>query len=305
MYIMLEGWYEMKKLFVLVAVLVCMAIIFTGCAVAEDGGQSSTEVITHKVLTSSDVEDDENEPSADNQKNTNDYFDVNDGSAEQQNGEATTVPYDPSQEDAIAPVNPPMLTDTDIDAAYAVFDSSLFIGDSRTEGLALYSGIPNADFFCAKSMTIDKIVAGNKVKVDGSDMSIYDLLGAKTYSKVYIGMGLNELGWNHIEDFTERYKELIAMVQEKQPGVPIYVQALLPVTQAKSDEGTIVNNGQIYWYNVHLVDVATETGTIYVNPDKPLVDENGALLADSTTDGIHLKPSYCKEWAKYLAEISQ
>lgn len=307
---MLEGWFEMKKLFVLVAVLVCMAIIFTGCAQAEDGGQSSTEVITHKVLTSSDAEDDEKEPSVDNQENTDNYFDVNDGSAEQQNGEVTTVPYDPSKEnlsqgDSTSPVNPSMLTDTELDAAYAVFDNSLFIGDSRTEGLALYSGIPNADFFCAKSMTIDKIVAGNKVKVDGNDMSIYDLLGAKTYRKVYIGMGLNELGWNYIEDFTGRYKELIAIVQEKQPGVPIYIQALLPVTQTKSDEGTIVNNGQIYWYNVHLVDVAAETGAIYVNPDKPLVDENGALLSDSTTDGIHLKPAYCKQWAKYLAEISQ
>ena len=139
---MLEGWFEMKKLFVLVAVLVCMAIIFTGCAQAEDVGQSSTEVITHKVLTSSDAEDDEKEPSVDNQENTDNYFDVNDGSAEQQNGEVTTVPYDPSKEnlsqgDSTSPVNPSMLTDTELDAAYAVFDSSLFIGDSRTEGALL------------------------------------------------------------------------------------------------------------------------------------------------------------------------
>lgn len=187
---------------------------------------------------------------------------------------------------------------------YAVFDGALFIGDSRTEGLSLYSGIKNADFFCAKSLSIDKVTDGEKVTVFGTKMSIYELLESKNYKKVYISLGLNELGWTHIERYIEEYTELINAVKESQPDAVIFVQALLPVSKEKSDKGGTVNNAQIYWYNTNLAKMAEDTGTLYINADTPLIDENGCLLPDAATDGVHLKSEYCKIWARRLAELS-
>lgn len=190
------------------------------------------------------------------------------------------------------------------DEEYKVFDGALFIGDSRTEGLSLYSGIKNADFFCAKALSIDKVVKGDQVSVGGVKMSVYDILKSKEYTKVYISMGLNELGWTYIDKYINEYKTLIEAVRENQPEATIFVQALLPVTKEKSDKGGTVNNAQIYWYNTNLAQMAADTGTVYINADENLIEEDGTLLADATTDGVHLKSEYCKVWAKKLAELT-
>lgn len=190
------------------------------------------------------------------------------------------------------------------DEEYKVFEGALFIGDSRTEGLSLYSGIKNADFFCAKALSIDKVVKGDQVSVGGVKMSVYDILKSKEYTKVYISLGLNELGWVYIDKYINEYKTLIEAVRENQPEAVIYVQALLPVTKEKSDKGGTVNNAQIYWYNTNLVQMAADMGVTYINADAQLVEEDGTLLADAATDGVHLKSEYCRVWAKKLAELT-
>lgn len=190
------------------------------------------------------------------------------------------------------------------DEAYTVFRDSLFIGDSRTEGFKLYSGVNNATFFCAKSMTVDRIVSGEKVKVQGVEQSIYEVLADNRFEKIYIGLGLNELGWVHIESFLAEYEALISAVKTAQPEAVIYVQALLPVTSEKSAKDKTNNNEQIYWYNINLVKLAQTTDTVYVNASEPLVGEDGALKPDATTDGVHLNSYYCKIWARHLAQIS-
>ncbi|MBE6020511.1 MAG: hypothetical protein E7228_02035 [Clostridiales bacterium] len=185
-----------------------------------------------------------------------------------------------------------------------VFDGALFIGDSRTEGLKMFSGIENADFFCAKSMTIDKVVDGKTVDFNGHQMSVYNVLASKDYSKIYICLGINELGWVDIGDFLSEYTELIDEIKSLQEEAEIYVELIFPVTKTKSDSDKVVNNSQIYWYNVNLIEMAEANGVKYLNPDVPLLDENGALNPDATTDGVHINSEYCKKWAEYLAQIT-
>lgn len=186
---------------------------------------------------------------------------------------------------------------------YATYNNTLIIGDSRTEGFKLYSGVKNASYFCMKAMTIDKIVEGKQVTIDGQSVSVYDLLDAKTYDKVIVGVGLNELGWNHIETFIEDYAQLIDKIKEKQPNATIYLQAVLPVSKSKNDNDKVHNNAQIYWYNENIIKLASDKGVQFVNPAAALVDSDGYLVAEATTDGVHLNSDYCKVWAKYLAEL--
>lgn len=190
---------------------------------------------------------------------------------------------------------------TDMETFYT---DTLFIGDSRTEGLRMFSGIKNADFFCAKSMSIDKVMAGQSVDVNGKQMSIYDALSEKDYSKVYICLGINELGWTSIEKFISEYENLINEIKSLQENTQIYVELLFPVTKEKSDSDSVVNNSQIYWYNVNIMEMAERNGVKYLNPDKPLIDESGALKAEATTDGVHISSEYCQKWALYLAQIT-
>lgn len=189
---------------------------------------------------------------------------------------------------------------------YSVFENALFIGDSRTEGLQLYSGIKGADFFCAKGLSMYEIVNGETVNMPGGiSVSIRELLEQNDYSRVYIGLGMNDLGMKYIEEFIEQYELLIAMVQELQPESEIYVQALIPVTQEKSDNHEYVNNGQIFWYNSHIYEMTENLDVTYVNPDNGLVGSDGALIPDGSFDGVHFSKEYCIIWANNLAEMTE
>lgn len=189
------------------------------------------------------------------------------------------------------------------DQLYSVYNNTLIIGDSRIEGFKLYSGVKNASYFCMKAMTIDKIVEGKQVTISGKATSVYDMLDSADYDKVIVGVGLNELGWNHIETFLEDYSKLIDKIKEKQPDAVIYLQAVLPVSKSKNDSDKVHNNAQVYWYNQNIIKLAEDKGVKFVNPAAALVDADGYLVAEATTDGVHLNSKYCKVWAEYLAGL--
>lgn len=191
-----------------------------------------------------------------------------------------------------------------IAALYGTYENALFIGDSRTEGFRLYSGVNNATFYCAKSLSALKIARGGAVSVNGKEMTLEQMLGTGKFPKIYISLGLNEMGRPNIDGYIADYTKIIEIIKEKQPEARIFIQALIPVSEKRSAQGGVVNNEQIYWYNVNLVKIAEQTGVRYVNPDTALVDDTGALKPEASTDGIHLTAEYCKVWAQYLAQIS-
>ena len=123
------------------------------------------------------------------------------------------------------------------------------------------------------------------------------------FDKVILALGVNDLGHNYIEDFTEPYGELIALVKENQPNAKIFLQAILPVTKKVSDSHKYNNNAQIYWYNIHIVEMAEQWGVGYLNPAPAVVDAEGCLVSEATRDGIHLNKEYCIRWAEYMAGL--
>ena len=184
------------------------------------------------------------------------------------------------------------------------FEGALFIGDSRTEGMRFYSGVENADFFSGKSMNVDKVLKGAEVNVGGQEISLQDLLKKKSYKKVYICLGINELGWTSKDSFTQSYGSLIDQVKEAQPDAKVYVELLFPVSSKKSSSDKIFNNTNIKACNDRLVKLAKEKEVGYLDPSPPLVDTTGSLKMEATTDGVHINSDYCVKWAVYLARIS-
>lgn len=72
---------------------------------------------------------------------------------------------------------------------------ALFIGDSRTVGIMEYAGIQDADFFCNVGMSV---FSAQKVRVSVKSVgkvTLKELLSHKKYGKIYIMLGINELGY--------------------------------------------------------------------------------------------------------------
>ncbi len=79
------------------------------------------------------------------------------------------------------------------------FSNALFIGDSRTVGIAEYSGITEADFFAFTGMSVySALKKESSVGSWKKGTLLADALQSQQYDRVYLMLGVNELGYNYI-----------------------------------------------------------------------------------------------------------
>lgn len=180
------------------------------------------------------------------------------------------------------------------------FDDACFIGDSRTEAFMLYAGPENATYFSSKGLSVSKVFSDATVDIDGGKLSVNDALGKRSFGKVYIMLGINELGWSYPDVFAKRYGDLVDRVRETQPDAKIFVQSIFPVSAAKSEREQYINNPRILQYNELLRNMCREKQVAYLNVREAVEDANGCLPDDATSDGVHLNTAYCQKWLEYL-----
>ncbi|MBQ3931648.1 MAG: hypothetical protein II725_05170, partial [Firmicutes bacterium] len=81
------------------------------------------------------------------------------------------------------------------DAPEGYYSDALFVGDSRFVGLQTYGKIDGALWFCSTGLGINNY-NGKDVDVRGyGDINLETLLKKKSFGKIYIGMGINDLGY--------------------------------------------------------------------------------------------------------------
>lgn len=180
------------------------------------------------------------------------------------------------------------------------FDDAVFIGNSRTEGFKLYSGLSNAQYYTAIGLMVDTIFTKPYATVDGEKTTIMEALKTTEFSKVYIMLGMNELGWVYGSVYQEYYGRIIDAIREINPDAVIYIQSILPVSAEKSESDQIYNNERINEFNSLLRELAEEKEVYYVDVAQAVSDENGCLPEDGSFDGVHLTPEYCGKWRDYL-----
>lgn len=182
-----------------------------------------------------------------------------------------------------------------VDESY--FDDALFIGDSRTVGLRDYSNISeHGDFMCATALTVHKIFDSDI----GDSGNIEDALQNKEYAKIYLSVGINELGRGTTEDFTEAYRSVVNKLQESEPGAIIILQAVMKVSKEKSEGDTIYNNSNIEARNRAIATLADNQQVFYIDVNEVMCDEEGNLHAGYSHDGVHLLGSYNEEYKQFL-----
>jgi hypothetical protein len=184
----------------------------------------------------------------------------------------------------------------------AYFDTAVIIGDSRTEGLSLYTGMSNLDAFCSKGLNIEKVMTDSIVSTDKGMITTLEALKLKQYDNIYISFGLNELGWVYDDIFIEDYKTFIDSVREIQPDATIYVENILPVSKKLSDEDEIYNNKNVKKFNKLLKRMCKDYGDIIYLDVASSVTVDGVLPADASTDGRHCNQEYCKKWLEYIRQ---
>ncbi len=183
----------------------------------------------------------------------------------------------------------------------AYFDDSLFIGNSITDGIAHYGIIKNAAVWASNGLMVDEALVKPVVKTsNGRKITIPQALETRQFGKIYIMLGLNELGWNSTKSFTEHYGRLINLLRKTQPNAVIYAQGILPVSAERSANDAVFTNDRVALFNQLIASVCAEKQVYYVDAGKGVADQTGCMPADATPDGIHMNKATYFKWYDYL-----
>lgn len=182
------------------------------------------------------------------------------------------------------------------------FSNALFIGDSRTVGIAEYSGITEADFFAFTGMSVySALKKESSVGSWKKGTLLADALQSQQYDRVYLMLGVNELGYN-FQKTVERYGELVQQIRDLQPDAYLILEASLHVTKKRSDTDATFNNSNIDRMNQAQAAYADGEHIFFIDVNPAFDDETGALNQDYTFDNTHPYGKYYSKWADWLRE---
>ena len=181
------------------------------------------------------------------------------------------------------------------------FDDALFIGDSRTVGISEYGDLNNATFFANTGMSVYNVFEKNVSVPQVGKLKLEQLLTYKNFGKIYIMLGINELGYNQ-EKTLKKYKDLLKFVQEKQSNAIIYIEANLHVAAERSNKDKTINNININKINNEISKLADNEKIFFIDVNEKFDDENGNLSSNYTQDNVHIYAKYYKEWSDWLSQ---
>ena len=183
------------------------------------------------------------------------------------------------------------------------FADAVFIGNSRTVGLQLSCGKPQATFYASTGMNVNKIWDAKEITLDdGTEGTVFDALKQHQFKRVFVMFGINEMGWPYLDVFREMYEKAINEIKRLQPDATVYIQSVLPVSTKAISTNEVFTTANVDAFNEYVKTAAANTGCVYLDVNSALRDETGGLPLEASTDGIHLMKDYCLVWLKYLAD---
>ncbi len=181
------------------------------------------------------------------------------------------------------------------------FNDALFIGDSRTMGLYEYGDLGNAIVVADSGMSVYKVWEKEIKAEDGSIETLQTLLEKHTFGKVYIMLGINELGYA-FEPTAKKFETMVETIRQTQPEAIIYLGANLHITKDKSDSSDIFNNENINRFNTVMEQLADGKQIFYLDVNPLFDNEEGCLSPDYTTDKVHVLGKYYADWVDWILE---
>jgi len=132
-------------------------------------------------------------------------------------------------------------------------------------------------------------------------MKIADAVVATKAKKVFIMLGINDLGPYGVDGTYTTAEKIVKEIKKKSPDTVIYIQSVTPIA-AGCEKGRI-NNSNIQKLNEKLKALCNRDGYIYLDiwsimGGKTLKRE---YCSDPNGMGIHFTNTACKKWIEYLS----
>lgn len=180
------------------------------------------------------------------------------------------------------------------------FENAAILGNSLVDGLRMYSNLKSLNYFCGTSVSvISATMTRNMGLKNGSTGTLVQALCQDPHDKIYIELGINEIG-SDVNYFTDVYRDMLDTIIEAQPDADIYILSILPVTKSKSDSSTVFNMTRVNMYNEALHALAEEKQCYYMDLCSALQGDDGYLPSEWSGDGVHLHAQYYAVWEKCM-----
>ena len=202
--------------------------------------------------------------------------------------ETTSPEPDPPETASPEPTSPkPSYPDLSLRerADDSFFSDTAILGNSLIVGLSAYSNLKAPDYYCSTGMSVN--TAGTYI----------DSMAQKQYGKIYIELGINEIGYSP-DYFVRLYRALLDKIRAAQPNADIYIMAITPTSRSKT--GTYFSRERVILYNEALYQLAADWGCWYLDDFTPLADSEGYLPASETWDGIHFEAGKYRVWEELI-----
>lgn len=164
----------------------------------------------------------------------------------------------------------------------------VFFGDSITRQSRFDQYFPDK-IVCNLGLGSDKI-AGMTERVD--------MITSVSPEKVFILGGINSLRDNTLDKSITEYDSLLSTVSTVN-SAQIYIISVLPISARVSSE-IGCKPDTILHFNSALMNLACKYGFEYINLFPALADQDGFILPELTTDGVHLTKDAYDIWAEAI-----
>ena len=206
----------------------------------------------------------------------------------------------PTEAPTATPTAAPTPEPTPIEVPESFFDHTLFIGDSKTDGMRMWGRLGQAQYFCGTNYSVYNIFDRKASDEAFRDATLDEVLRASDFDQIYILLGYNECGYP-FESLMDQFRYVIARVHKAQPKARVILHGIMHASARTAQRYSYYSVENIETANDGLRRLADETdGLYYVDCNAPFCDAEGYLLPEVSADGEHLTPDYTALWAQEI-----
>ena len=189
-----------------------------------------------------------------------------------------------------------------VDSAF--FDDAVFVGDSVTLKLSYYAAssgkLGKAQFLTRGSYGVAHAVMDTMLLTyQGKDMTVEEAIKATGASKVFLMMGMNDIGLYGIDATIENWGKMIDRIRSNCPNATVYIQSMTPIWTG-GEKGDL-NNANMDLYNEKLKNFAAENNIEFIDVAPYMKDATGGMATRYCSDEyVHVTDLGAAAWIRVL-----
>lgn len=183
----------------------------------------------------------------------------------------------------------------------AYFSDAVFVGDSITTGIDLYSSLTNTKVVASTGINLETVLTADSVRnAAGDKTTIPQAVKELKPAKIYLMLGTNGIDWMTVDQMIAQYEKVFDALKADNPNAVFYIQSIPPITKEKEKKSSQMSLSKIKEYNDRLLKLAEEKKAYYVDVYSAIASEDGYLSSENSTDGVHFDSSVYTVWIEYV-----